>query len=157
MDNSEPGYPAWVSCVRSKTLGDTTKDVAAFIKQEPGFDEGVGSALASNSREALQALEDYRRNQVIPSVAATDRSPPIVAIHGRNRTSPRDQPDRLEGRQSNRGGPSPEFPRRPLAETPAAPDARIGPLPRCKREPGIGEMPGLRAGGSRMGDRIRPP
>jgi hypothetical protein len=44
--NSEPSYPAWVSCVRSKTLGDTTKDVVAFIKEQPGFNEGVGSALA---------------------------------------------------------------------------------------------------------------
>jgi hypothetical protein len=44
--NSEVSYPAWVSCVRSKTLGDTTRDVVTFIKQQPNFNEGVGSALA---------------------------------------------------------------------------------------------------------------
>jgi hypothetical protein len=44
--NSDASYPAWVSCVRSKTLGDTTKDVVTFIEQQPSFDEGVGSALA---------------------------------------------------------------------------------------------------------------
>jgi hypothetical protein len=44
--NSDASYPAWVSCVRTKTLGDTTKDVVMFIRQQPGFNEGVGSALA---------------------------------------------------------------------------------------------------------------
>jgi hypothetical protein len=39
-------YPAWAACVRQKTLGDTTSDVVAFIKQAPNFGEGVGSALA---------------------------------------------------------------------------------------------------------------
>ena len=31
------------------------------------------------------------------------------------------------------------------------------PVPHRKENPGKGEMPGLRAGGTRMGDRIRPP
>jgi hypothetical protein len=44
--NSDASYLAWVSCVRSKTLGDTTKDVVTFIQQQPSFSEGVGSALA---------------------------------------------------------------------------------------------------------------
>jgi hypothetical protein len=44
--NSEESYPAWVSCVRSKTLANTTKDVVTFIQQWPSFHEGVGSALA---------------------------------------------------------------------------------------------------------------
>jgi hypothetical protein len=44
--NSEPSYPAWVRCVRSKTLGDTTKDAVAFINQQPSFNEGMASALA---------------------------------------------------------------------------------------------------------------
>jgi hypothetical protein len=39
-------YPVWATCVRGKTLGDTTSDVVAFIKQTPSFNEGVGSALA---------------------------------------------------------------------------------------------------------------
>jgi hypothetical protein len=39
-------YPAWAACVRQKTLGDTTSDVVAFLKQTPNFPEGVGSALA---------------------------------------------------------------------------------------------------------------
>jgi hypothetical protein len=39
-------YPTWVSCVRAKTLGETTNDVVALIKQTPNFNEGVGSALA---------------------------------------------------------------------------------------------------------------
>ena len=43
--NSDASYPAWVSCVRSKTPGDTTKDVVTFIQQAPSFNEGVGSAL----------------------------------------------------------------------------------------------------------------
>jgi hypothetical protein len=44
--NSDASYPAWVSCVRSKTLGDTTKDVVTFIQEQPSFNEGVGGALA---------------------------------------------------------------------------------------------------------------
>jgi len=43
---SEGSYPQWVKCVRSKTLGETTEDVVAFIRQEPNFSEGVSSALA---------------------------------------------------------------------------------------------------------------
>jgi hypothetical protein len=39
-------YPDWVRCVRSKTLGGTTDDVVALIKQAQDFKEGVGSALA---------------------------------------------------------------------------------------------------------------
>jgi hypothetical protein len=42
---SHPDYPAWVECVRRKTLGDTTKDVVAFIQQEH-FNESVSAALA---------------------------------------------------------------------------------------------------------------
>jgi hypothetical protein len=44
--NSDASYPAWVSCVRGKTLGDTTRDVVMFIQQQSSFNEGVGSALA---------------------------------------------------------------------------------------------------------------
>lgn len=43
---SDARYPAWVTCVRRETLGDTTDNVVAFIKQTPNFDEGVASALA---------------------------------------------------------------------------------------------------------------
>jgi hypothetical protein len=43
---SHPDYAEWVACVRRKTLGDTTKDVIAFIKSDPKFDEGVASAFA---------------------------------------------------------------------------------------------------------------
>jgi hypothetical protein len=43
---SDTRYPAWVTCVRRETLGNTTDDVVAFIKQTPNFDEGVASALA---------------------------------------------------------------------------------------------------------------
>jgi len=43
---SWPDYPRWTECVRTKSLGDTTKEVVAFLKQEPGFQEGVASALA---------------------------------------------------------------------------------------------------------------
>lgn len=39
-------YPVWVQCVRSKTLGRTTDDVVAFIRQTPNFNEGVAGALA---------------------------------------------------------------------------------------------------------------
>jgi hypothetical protein len=42
---SHPDYRAWVECVRRKTLGDTTKDVVAFIQQEH-FNESVSAALA---------------------------------------------------------------------------------------------------------------
>ena len=42
---SHPDYAAWVECVRRKTLGDTTKEVGAFIQQEH-FDESVSAALA---------------------------------------------------------------------------------------------------------------
>jgi hypothetical protein len=42
---SHSDYPAWVECVRRKTLGDTTKDVVAFIQQEH-FNESVSAALA---------------------------------------------------------------------------------------------------------------
>jgi hypothetical protein len=44
--SSIPDYAAWVDCVRRKTLGETTKDVIAFIRADPNFSEGVGSALA---------------------------------------------------------------------------------------------------------------
>jgi hypothetical protein len=39
-------YPAWVQCVRQKTLAATTKDVVAFLKARPRFDESVASAFA---------------------------------------------------------------------------------------------------------------
>ena len=41
-------YPAWTECVRKKTLGETTKDVVAFIQQGPKFNEGVASAVAQS-------------------------------------------------------------------------------------------------------------
>jgi hypothetical protein len=44
--NSEVSYPAWVNCVRSRALGDTTKDVVSFIQQEPNFGEGMSSTLS---------------------------------------------------------------------------------------------------------------
>ncbi len=43
---SQPDYPAWVACVRSQPLADTTKDVVSFLQKNQKFDEGVGSALA---------------------------------------------------------------------------------------------------------------
>jgi hypothetical protein len=39
-------YPTWVSCVRQKALGETTQQVADFLKQNPSFNEGVSTALA---------------------------------------------------------------------------------------------------------------
>jgi hypothetical protein len=42
-------YPAWANCVRTKTLGETTTEVATFIKQAPNFSEGVGSAYPTSA------------------------------------------------------------------------------------------------------------
>jgi len=43
--NAWPDYPKWVACVRSQSLGDTTKQVVALIEADPSFGE-VSSALA---------------------------------------------------------------------------------------------------------------
>src|SRR6516165_10852972 len=57
----------------------------------------------------------------------------------------------IGGIGSNRGGPSPKFPWPPLPETPPAPQARIGPLPRCKREPRHRGDAGAQEQATRMG------
>lgn len=44
--DSQPDYSQFVACVRAKTLGDTTQDVVAFLRQQADFDEGVSTALA---------------------------------------------------------------------------------------------------------------
>lgn len=45
---SSPDYPRWSQCVTSVPLGDLTNDTVAFIKADPGFKEGVPSALAQS-------------------------------------------------------------------------------------------------------------
>ena len=45
---SSPDYPRWFECVTSVPLGDLTSDTVAFIKADPGFKEGVPSALAQS-------------------------------------------------------------------------------------------------------------
>ena len=43
---SMPDYASWAECIRKKTLGDTTADVIAFIKESANFEESVSAALA---------------------------------------------------------------------------------------------------------------
>jgi hypothetical protein len=43
---SMPNYSAWVACVRSRSFGDTTADVVAFLRAEPNFNGTVAYALA---------------------------------------------------------------------------------------------------------------
>jgi hypothetical protein len=44
--HSMADYPTWVACVKQKTLGETTQQVTAFLKENPSFNEGVSTALA---------------------------------------------------------------------------------------------------------------
>jgi hypothetical protein len=43
---SLPSHEAWTACVRLKSVGDTTADVVAFLKQDPAFNESIASAFA---------------------------------------------------------------------------------------------------------------
>jgi len=39
-------YRKWTECVRSKTLGETTKEVVALIKQNPNYQDSIASAVS---------------------------------------------------------------------------------------------------------------
>jgi hypothetical protein len=41
-----PDLDRWAACAGSKTVGDTTNEVIAFLKDNPGFAEDMASALA---------------------------------------------------------------------------------------------------------------
>jgi hypothetical protein len=43
-----PEYPEWVSCVRQKSLGDTTDDIVAFLRASSDFQESIASAVAQS-------------------------------------------------------------------------------------------------------------
>jgi hypothetical protein len=39
-------YRNWTDCVRSKTLGETTREVVALIKQDPNYKASIATALS---------------------------------------------------------------------------------------------------------------
>ncbi len=43
-----PAYRKWTDCVRSKTLGETTKEVVALIKQTPNYQDSIAGAVSQS-------------------------------------------------------------------------------------------------------------
>jgi len=41
-----PAYRKWADCVRSKTLGETTKEVVALIRQSPNYQDSIAGAVS---------------------------------------------------------------------------------------------------------------
>jgi len=41
-------YRKWTECVRSKTLGETTKEVVALIKQNPNYQDSIAGAVSQS-------------------------------------------------------------------------------------------------------------
>jgi hypothetical protein len=41
-------YRKWTECVRSKTLGETTKEVVALIKQNPNYQDSIAAAVSQS-------------------------------------------------------------------------------------------------------------
>ena len=41
-----PAYRKWTDCVSSKTLGETTKEVVALIRQTPNYQDSIAGAVS---------------------------------------------------------------------------------------------------------------
>lgn len=39
-------YRRWTDCVRSKTLGETTREVVALIRQNPNYQDSIAAAVS---------------------------------------------------------------------------------------------------------------
>jgi hypothetical protein len=43
---SLPNYGKWIECIHKKTVGETTKELLAFLRENANFQEGVSSAFS---------------------------------------------------------------------------------------------------------------